>query len=93
MLGYKRALFSTKPNVTALCSLSKRDTTDYTNWKTLKDSNPRLGLSLAKSVPELRMVSVQWGPRREVGMAAQKGTVQRLKAQGLGSIGNVASWL
>ena len=40
-----------------------------------------------------RMVSVQWGPWREVGMAAQKGTVQRLKAQGLGSIGNVASWL
>ncbi|CAE7306072.1 ppsC [Symbiodinium microadriaticum] len=36
-----------------------------------------------------KVVSVQWGPWREVGMAAQKGTVQRLKAQGLGSIGNV----
>jgi len=33
--------------------------------------------------------SIQWGPWRDAGMAAQKGTVQRLKAQGLGSISNV----
>ena len=32
--------------------------------------------------------SVQWGPWREVGMAAQKGTVERLKAQGVGSLSN-----
>ncbi|CAE7746767.1 ppsC, partial [Symbiodinium pilosum] len=33
-------------------------------------------------------VSVQWGPWAEVGMAAQKGTVQRAKASGIGALTN-----
>eukprot|EP00434_Breviolum_minutum_P030487 symbB.v1.2.026959.t1/scaffold2733.1/size72009/2 len=33
-------------------------------------------------------VSVQWGPWAEVGMAVQKGTVQRAKASGIGSLSN-----
>eukprot|EP00931_Biecheleriopsis_adriatica_P048348 TRINITY_DN27935_c0_g1_i1.p1 TRINITY_DN27935_c0_g1~~TRINITY_DN27935_c0_g1_i1.p1 ORF type:complete len:5156 (-),score=1260.04 TRINITY_DN27935_c0_g1_i1:82-15549(-) len=33
-------------------------------------------------------VAVQWGPWAEVGMAAQKGTVQRAKASGIGSLSN-----
>eukprot|EP00439_Symbiodinium_sp_Y106_P081712 s190_g20.t2 len=34
------------------------------------------------------VVSVQWGPWKEVGMAAQKGTVERLRASGIGSLSN-----
>ena len=34
------------------------------------------------------VVSVQWGPWKEVGMAAQKGTVERLRASGVGSLTN-----
>ena len=33
-------------------------------------------------------MSVQWGPWKEVGMAAQKGTVERLRASGVGSLTN-----
>jgi hypothetical protein len=32
--------------------------------------------------------SVQWGPWKEAGMAAQKGTVERLRSQGVGSLTN-----
>merc|ERR1719305_116922 len=32
--------------------------------------------------------SVQWGPWAEAGMAAQQGTVKRLRAQGVGSLSN-----
>jgi acyl carrier protein len=32
--------------------------------------------------------SVQWGPWRDAGMAAQKGTVERLRSQGVGSLSN-----
>jgi thioesterase domain-containing protein/acyl carrier protein len=32
--------------------------------------------------------SVQWGPWKEAGMAAQKGTVDRLRSQGVGSLTN-----
>lgn len=32
--------------------------------------------------------SVQWGPWREVGMATQKGTLERLRASGVGSLTN-----
>ena len=31
---------------------------------------------------------MQWGPWKEVGMAAQKGTVERLRASGVGSLTN-----
>ncbi|CAK9055123.1 unnamed protein product [Durusdinium trenchii] len=47
------------------------------------DAHARYWKALGETV-----VAVQWGPWREVGMAANKGTVQRLKSQGLGSIGN-----
>eukprot|EP00434_Breviolum_minutum_P009961 symbB.v1.2.008781.t1/scaffold514.1/size193457/7 len=47
------------------------------------DAHARYWKALGETV-----VAVQWGPWREVGMAATKGTVQRLKSQGLGSIGN-----
>jgi len=32
--------------------------------------------------------SIQWGPWREAGMASQKGTVERLRATGVGSLSN-----
>ncbi|CAJ1440834.1 unnamed protein product, partial [Effrenium voratum] len=41
-----------------------------------------------KKVKEENVVSVQWGPWREVGMAAQKGTVERLRQSGVGSLSN-----
>jgi NAD(P)-dependent dehydrogenase (short-subunit alcohol dehydrogenase family) len=33
-----------------------------------------------------KAVSIQWGPWSEAGMAAQKGTVDRLKSQGIGGV-------
>eukprot|EP00927_Polykrikos_kofoidii_P027406 TRINITY_DN24121_c0_g1_i1.p1 TRINITY_DN24121_c0_g1~~TRINITY_DN24121_c0_g1_i1.p1 ORF type:complete len:1726 (+),score=253.18 TRINITY_DN24121_c0_g1_i1:168-5180(+) len=36
---------------------------------------------------KFRARSVQWGPWAEVGMAVQKGTIQRTKASGLGALG------
>jgi thioesterase domain-containing protein/NAD(P)-dependent dehydrogenase (short-subunit alcohol dehydrogenase family)/acyl carrier protein len=33
--------------------------------------------------------SIQWGPWREAGMASQKGTVERLRSTGVGSLSNV----
>ena len=38
-------------------------------------------------------MSVQWGPWHEAGMATETGATARLKAKGLGSIGNEASCL
>ncbi|CAE8623413.1 unnamed protein product [Polarella glacialis] len=40
------------------------------------------------ALKERQAVAVQWGPWAEVGMAAQKGTVQRAKASGIGSLSN-----
>eukprot|EP00438_Fugacium_kawagutii_P013945 Skav203411 [mRNA] locus=scaffold1743:237332:243479:- [translate_table: standard] len=34
------------------------------------------------------VISVQWGPWKEVGMAAQKGTVERLRQSGVGALSN-----
>ncbi|CAK9056190.1 Phenolphthiocerol/phthiocerol polyketide synthase subunit C ((Phenol)carboxyphthiodiolenone synthase subunit C) (Beta-ketoacyl-acyl-carrier-protein synthase I) (Phthiocerol synthesis polyketide synthase type I PpsC) [Durusdinium trenchii] len=41
-----------------------------------------------KQVMQENVISVQWGPWREVGMAAQKGTVERLRASGVGALSN-----
>jgi acyl transferase domain-containing protein/NADPH:quinone reductase-like Zn-dependent oxidoreductase/NAD(P)-dependent dehydrogenase (short-subunit alcohol dehydrogenase family)/acyl carrier protein len=35
-----------------------------------------------------KVVSIQWGPWSEAGMAAQKGTVERLRSQGIGGVDN-----